>query len=285
MYHIFLAISSLVLLFAQSSSALNLRSQTSLGAGPGPGFVRLPVQQTAQQTNGAPIIRRNTNGIYSTFDFSDFSGVSTINISIAGQDTTVILDTGRTDFWVDPTCSAAAGDKVTDSDGVSANDQGHSPEYCESLGRYDPALSPTAKVLKSSVTLVYGDLTMVELTYYTDNIAVGGLQISGQLFGVAISTNGTALGVLGIGPTYGYNSSSQPDSLILDSMASQGLIASRAFSLDLREHDNATGSIIFGGVDQKKFLGSLQTLPLESLQRTVDPFGDGSSNETIPMYG
>lgn len=275
-----------MLLFAQSSSALNLRSLTSLGAGPGPGFVRLPVQQTAQQTNGAPVIRRRTNEKYSAVDLSNLSGVYTINISIAGQDTTVILDTGSDELWVDPDCSAAAADKVTDSDGVSADDQRHSPEYCESLGRYDPALSPTAKVLNSGGS-IDNDPVEVILTYYNDNIAIGGLQISGQQFGVADYTSGTALGVMGMGPSafYGYNSSSQPDRLILDSMALQGLIASRAFSLDLREHDNSTGSIIFGGVDQKKFLGSLQTLPLESPQTTVDLFGDGSSNETITTYG
>lgn len=83
---------------------------------------------------------------------------------------------------------------------------------------------------------------------------------------------------------YGYNSSSQPHSLNLDSMALQSLLVSRAFSLGLRERGDATGSIIFGGVDQKKFLGSLQRLPLESLQMAAGTSGDGSS-ETVTAYG
>lgn len=48
-------------------------------------------------------------------------------------------------------------------------------------------------------------------------------------------------------------------------MVSQGLIASRAFSLDLRSVDSANGSLIFGGVDTGKYTGSLAKLPI------VDP--------------
>ncbi|KAK7723877.1 hypothetical protein SLS64_000208 [Diaporthe eres] len=281
---------SLVLLFAPSSSAINLRSLTSLDAGSGPGFIHVPVQQTAQQTIEAPMIRRRDSGHYSAAALGHLSSaltIYTINISISGQDTTVVLDTGSSELWVDPTCSMAAGDNVKDSAGVSANDQRHSPDYCESIGRYDPALSPTAKDLKDGDVIVYADNTTAEFNYYTDNIFIGGLQISGQQFGVANDTNGTVLGIMGMGPNvvYGYNSSSQPHSLVLDSMASQGLIASRAFSLNLREHDDAPGSIVFGGVDQKKFLGSLQTLPLESLQMTAGASGDGSSHETITVHG
>ncbi|KAI3393560.1 hypothetical protein diail_4151 [Diaporthe ilicicola] len=92
---------------------------------------------------------------------------------------------------------------------------------------------------------------------------------------------------MGMGPNtaYGYNSSSQPHNLILDSMASQGLIASRAFSLDLKNYDNATGSIIFGGLDKKKFQGSLQTLPLQSPQMSAGAYGDGSSDDKHTTYG
>ncbi|KAK7709188.1 hypothetical protein SLS63_013298 [Diaporthe eres] len=219
------------------------------------------------------MIRRRDSGHYSAAALGHLSSaltIYTINISISGQDTTVVLDTGSSELWVDPTCSMAAGDNVKDSAGVSANDQRHSPDYCESIGRYDPALSPTAKDLKDGDVIVYADNTTAEFNYYTDNIFIGGLQISGQQFGVANDTNGTVLGIMGMGPNvvYGYNSSSQPHSLVLDSMASQGLIAS-----------------LFGGVDQKKFLGSLQTLPLESLQMTAGASGDGSSHETITVHG
>lgn len=232
------------------------------------------------------MIRRRASGKHSAVDLENLSNGYSINISIAGQETSVILDTGSSELWVDPDCSTAARGNVTDSDGVSGNEAG-SPDYCESIGRYDPGSSSTSENLEKGDVFVYADHTTIELNYYTDNIDIGGLKISGQQFGVANVTNATALGIMGMGPNgaYGYNSSSQPYSLILDSMASQGLISSRAFSLDLKNYDNATGSIIFGGLDKKKFLGSLQTLPLESPQMSAGIYGDGSSGDKHASYG
>ena len=57
-----------------------------------------------------------------------------------------------------------------------------------------------------------------------------------------------------------------PYSLMLSNMAKQGVIASRAFSLDLRDFDNTTGSLIFGGVDKSKFSGSLSAVNFVSQQ-------------------
>lgn len=133
------------------------------------------------------------------------------------------------------------------------------------------------------------------MNYYTDTIDIGDLTITKQQFGVANVTNATALGIMGLGPNsaYGYNMTPGTYSYILDSLATrtsgfqcaykdyatcdgsltcaiEGQIASRAFSLDLRDYDNSTGALIFGGLDNKKFSGSLQTLPLESVQMTID---------------
>lgn len=49
---------------------------------------------------------------------------------------------------------------------------------------------------------------------------------------------------------------------ILDTMKSQGLITSRAFSLDLRGVDNPSGALIFGGIDTGKYIGELAKLPI-----------------------
>ena len=51
-------------------------------------------------------------------------------------------------------------------------------------------------------------------------------------------------------------------------MVAQGLIKSRAFSLDLRGVDNPTGSIIFGGIDTGKFIGNLVKLPMLPASQT-----------------
>ena len=94
---------------------------------------------------------------------------------------------------------------------------------------------------------------------------------------------------MGIGPSSleGFNKS-KPYSLILESLATQGLINSRAFSLDLRDYDNSTGispsrkgienvtrdtnsrigSLIFGGVDKGKYIGTLDKIPIQTQQMT-----------------
>jgi len=50
-------------------------------------------------------------------------------------------------------------------------------------------------------------------------------------------------------------------------MKSQGVIKSRAFSLDLRGVTEPEGAIIFGGLDTGKFVGKLEKLPMVSPSR------------------
>lgn len=69
-------------------------------------------------------------------------------------------------------------------------------------------------------------------------------------------------GALGLGFGKGVNSD-QPN--IIDELVSQGAIQTKAFSLALGSHGPEEGSLILGGIDTKKFAGSLQRLPL------VDP--------------
>ncbi|KAF3766172.1 acid protease [Cryphonectria parasitica EP155] len=226
-----------------------------------PGAVHIPVARNGQRPELQQMIRKRASSKFASIDLTNLQEAYTINISIGGQSTSVVLDTGSSELWVDPDCSTAS--READSDATS-------PQYCESIPRYDPASSSTSEALNEGTTFSYADTTTIELNYYTDTIDIGGLTISKQQFGVANVTNATALGIMGMGPSsaYGYNSSQQPYSFILDSLASQGQIASRAFSLDLRDYDNTTGAIIFGGLDEKKFSGSLQTLPLETVQMT-----------------
>lgn len=286
MYGMYLASASLMLLFAHASLALGVGSPASLDADTGLGFSQIPVQQSGQQSNGAPTIRHRADDKFSEVDLGALFIMYSINISIAGQDTTVILDTSGSELWVDPDCSKAARYNSTLGGDVSLDDVLHSPEFCKSIGRYDPALSPTKK-LQSGGHIYYADNTEVDFNYYTDNIGIGSLEISGQQFAVAYDSRSTAVGIMGVGPHihYGYNSSSQRNTFVLDSMASQGLIASRVFSLDLRNRGNETGSIVFGGLDQKKFLGSLQALPLESFKTSAGVHGNGTDHEMNTSYG
>lgn len=107
----------------------------------------------------------------------------TINISIAGQSTSMILDTGFSNLWVDPICRATASRKSARNrvrDNVFTSQQ-----YCESVGLYDPSSSSTAEALGRYRILEYADGSIVGLKYYADTIDIGGLTISKQQFGVA----------------------------------------------------------------------------------------------------
>lgn len=57
---------------------------------------------------------------------------------------------------------------------------------------------------------------------------------------------------------------------LIDEMYLQGIINSRAFSLDLGNIDSAAGSILFGGIDTKKYTGSLEKRPVIASSNTPD---------------
>lgn len=67
------------------------------------------------------------------------------------------------------------------------------------------------------------------------------------------------MGIIGLSPPV---DGVEEYSYVLDSMVDQGLIDSRAFSLDLRDTDSPDGALIFGGIDTGKFIGSLGKCPI-----------------------
>lgn len=83
--------------------------------------------------------------------------------------------------------------------------------------------------------------------------------IDAQIFGIGIESEEIPLGILGLAPAI---NGEEDYPYVLDNMVTQGLISSRAFSLDLRDVDDPDGSIIFGGVDTGKYVGSLEKCPM-----------------------
>jgi hypothetical protein len=75
------------------------------------------------------------------------------------------------------------------------------------------------------------------------------------------------MGIMGIG--YDFTEASNDGTAtafiypsIIDTMVTQGLINTKAYSLYLDDLEEATGSIIFGGLDSEKYYGSLTQLPI-----------------------
>lgn len=117
--------------------------------------------------------------------------------------------------------------------------------------------------------ITYGDptdpqtLTSVSIQYYRDTITLGDATIVNQTFGVATASEGQSQGIFGLAPDVerGFGGD-KPYSMVLHSMAEQGIIESRLFALDLRHAEAQTGALIYGGVDRSKFIGRLETLPV-----------------------
>jgi hypothetical protein len=78
-----------------------------------------------------------------------------------------------------------------------------------------------------------------------------------------VESNGISQGILGLAPDLraGFDSN-EPYSLLLSSMADQGLINSRVFALDLRHSDDTEGALIYGGIDRSKYIGELETVDI-----------------------
>ncbi|KAH8899940.1 acid protease, partial [Thozetella sp. PMI_491] len=168
-----------------------------------------------------------------------------LGLGTPAQSVVVQLDTGSTDFWVNPNCANI--------------NTATSTSFCNSLPRFTPADSSTFKSLGESYQLRYGSGN-ASIDWATETIALGAGKITGQQFGVASNSFSEPFGILGIGPNIG---GSHPQySFFIDTLATQGLTASRAFSLDLRGIESTDGSIIFGGIDTKKYSGALEKLPI-----------------------
>ncbi|KAK5993625.1 putative aspartic-type endopeptidase opsB [Cladobotryum mycophilum] len=163
-----------------------------------------------------------------------------IGIGTPAQTVSVNFDTGSSELWVNPICS-----KSTDE------------AFCEGFGRYNE--STTFVDAKAPGGVRYGT-GYVDFDYGYDYVEIGSARVKQQLFGVATDSEFASVGILGAGPSLdGWTS---PYPFVIDTMAQQGLIKSRAFSLDIRSLGSDRGSVIFGGIDTKKFSGHLEKRPI-----------------------
>ncbi|KAL1836513.1 hypothetical protein VTJ49DRAFT_5053 [Mycothermus thermophilus] len=174
----------------------------------------------------------------------------------------LILDTGSPDTWFNPTCETSR---------VVAE--------CRQYPRFDLSKSSSLRDLGVSDLLLYGS-GQAEINWYTDTFTIGSATIKNQVIGINVASERIPLGILGVSPPVG-GVNEYP--YVLDSMVSQGLIKSRAFSLDLRGVHNPNGAIIFGGIDTGKYIGSFAKLPI--LPQSQSPRGGNRYYVTMSGIG
>ncbi|KAK3906135.1 aspartic peptidase domain-containing protein [Staphylotrichum tortipilum] len=206
------------------------------------GLIRYPI---VPKHGGSPFGKHSnaTKRQIGTDSFAKRSGTAYIielTLGTPGQTVPVQFDTGSSELWVNPVCSKST-----------------TPAFCDAQPRF--TTSTTLVDLKAQGSVTYGT-GYANFEYMADYVAIGSAKITQQIFGVAYDTAHAVVGIMGAGPSlYGWDN----DYLLpIDSLADQGLINSRAFSMDLRGFDSDRGSVIFGGLDVKKYSGNLVKRPI-----------------------
>ncbi|KAK4229253.1 aspartic peptidase domain-containing protein [Podospora fimiseda] len=175
-----------------------------------------------------------------------------LKLGTPGQSVPFKIDTGKSETWANPRCTSSVD-----------------PAFCQTQQRF--TMSSTLidlGVQGSALTREGISDGYVSFQYVADYVGVGQARITQQIFGVSYDSTAAVVSTLGLGPDLNGFTASYP--LFLDNMVNQGLINSRAFSLDLKSFGGSGGSIIFGGVDTKKFQGELVKLPIIPGSQTPD---------------
>ncbi len=174
-----------------------------------------------------------------------------VSIGTPPQQVSIALDTGSSETWVNPECSTSGPQSSID--------------LCNGFPRFNPGASSSAVDLGQENTLNYGKGS-ADIEYFKDSFVIGSSTVTAQQFGVATSSSDIPTGLMGVGP--GIELTGYP--IIIDSLATQGITQSRAFSLDLRGVDSPEGAIIFGGIDTMKYTGPLEKRPIIPANESPD---------------
>ncbi|KAJ8066336.1 hypothetical protein OCU04_005410 [Sclerotinia nivalis] len=176
----------------------------------------------------------------------------TMQIGYPPQTISLSLDTGSSDVWVNPQCSTSGW-----------------ASFCGSYPQYDPTKSTSFVPLSQALNLRYG-IIAVTGAYATDNFVMGSGQTLKKLqFGVASASTRMFEGIMGVSWGLGLGTGYYN---IIDQLALQGLTKTRAFAIDLGNVDTASGSIIFGGLDTKKYYASLIKNPIMPFYQSPDGY-------------
>ncbi|KAG5956078.1 hypothetical protein E4U58_006762 [Claviceps cyperi] len=203
-----------------------------------PGMLRYPITVNS----GAPSkhIHRRQQDVAVHAQQGGFFYSIELQVGTPPQPVSVNFDTGSAELWINPVCS-----KSTD------------PASCRSYGRFNGSQTYVDTNITNRINYGTG---FAQLEYGYDYVQLGSARLSQQLFGVATDSEFAVTGIMGAGPQLKGWSSDYP--MILDNMVSQKFIKSRAFSLDIRSIESARGSVVFGGIDTKKFSGYLEKRPI-----------------------
>jgi hypothetical protein len=139
--------------------------------------------------------------------------------------------------------------------------------FCKSgeciFGAYNTDNSSTATLVSKTmgqpdpISYLVGE---AQGDWFEDVVAIAGQSIPNFTLGIADLTSSLSQNILGMGyPSGGTNPANQST---VGAMVKAGLIKSASFSVYLNSLASSLGSVLFGGIDTSKFLGSLHSYPI-----------------------
>ncbi|KAK9802151.1 putative Aspartic peptidase domain-containing protein [Seiridium cardinale] len=225
--------------------------------------VPIGIKRTGQKS--LPVNKRTTftQSLYNNVTGAGY--YANVAIGTPPQNLTLILDTGSSDIWL---LSKDANLCASESSQLKYG-------YC--LATYEPSASSTYhEVSNNTFNIEYVDQTGAQGDYIKDDFYVGGATITQLQMGLAIKSTIPA-GIMGIGFESNEAAKTQYPN-IMEVFVDQGLIGSKAYSLYLNDYDTSTGTILFGGIDTKKFIGQLTSISL-----IADSTTDKVTSFTVPL--
>ncbi|GLI82031.1 hypothetical protein PoHVEF18_010431 [Penicillium ochrochloron] len=176
---------------------------------------------------------------------------SNVTLGTPAQSLRLVLDTGSSDLWVNTPNSTLCKKKTAP---------------CSDSGTYDSSSSSSYAFVNNDFNITYADGSGASGEYASETVTIGSATLKEFQFGLGYYSS-SGEGVLGIG--YPANevqvgvSGGSSYANLPKAMVNKGLIKSNAYSLWLNDLDASTGSILFGGVNTKKYHGTLETLPIQ----------------------
>ncbi|KAF2848771.1 acid protease, partial [Plenodomus tracheiphilus IPT5] len=216
-------------------------------------------------------LRSTSYGGYAVLPiWTEDSGISyLINVTLGSDNQTVplIFDTGSTETFLNPDCFTLSDENVF--------------KTCMDRPRYNAFTSTSSKFAGGSFSLSYsGGDSLVAGTYVNDAIRIGDATVNARHIGLAATSSNFDAGIFGAGLSAIGDSPS-----IIEQMVEQGQVSSYVFSVDLGPLNcPEPGTVIFGGIDTKRYRGALTLLEGNGYNTFITAMGLTLPNGTHISY-
>ncbi|RLV94142.1 Candidapepsin-9 [Spathaspora sp. JA1] len=141
--------------------------------------------------------------------------------------------------------------------------EGNSNSACTVLGSFNTERSKTFVQNNTEVfEIKYADGSSASGIWGYDDVFIGGIKVSNLSFAVADQSS-SDVAVLGIGLPGSETATEEYENLPIK-LRNQGTINKALYSIYLGKASDSKGSVLFGAIDHEKFVGNLQTHPMDN---------------------